>query len=161
MVPLCCEKCENRVKEQLLDLDGKPAMDSHVLGSVLLFFFSGVQYRLSTVAGNESSCHMTPNTLRSPNVWFSDFQVFGILDADVQRVTCDQWSQKVTVTSCIAAERLLKRIQKIKKRSTFWPQHQPGAAKASNGHQGQVQHNQKLPNQVTNDENAPQQLSDY
>ena len=79
----------------------------------------------------------------------------------MQRVTCDQWSQKVTVTSSIAAERLLKRIQKIKKRSTFWPQHQPGAAKASNGHQGQVQDNQKLANQVTNDENAPQQLLDY
>jgi hypothetical protein len=101
------------------------------------------------------------NTCTSSNVWFSDLVFLENVDADVQRVTCDQWSQKVTVTSCIAAERLLKRIQKIKKRSTFWPQHQPGAAKASNGHQGQVQHNQKLPNQVTNDENAPQQLSDY
>ncbi|KAG0600491.1 hypothetical protein M758_11G038500 [Ceratodon purpureus] len=95
MVPLCCEKCESRVKEQLLDLD------------------------------------------------------------DVQRVTCDQWSQKVTVTSSIAADRLLKRLQKIKKRSTFWPQQQFNGGKGSNGNQVQLQQNQKL-NQVTNDENAPQ-----
>ena len=46
------------------------------------------------------------------------------MPSDVQRVTCDQWKQKVTVTSAgIAPERLLKRLQKIKKRTTFWPTH--------------------------------------
>ncbi|KAG0564748.1 hypothetical protein KC19_8G136400 [Ceratodon purpureus] len=89
MVPLCCDKCEDTVKEQLLDLE------------------------------------------------------------DVQRVSCDQWKQKVTVTSAIAPERLLKRLQKIKKRTIFWPHQQSGAIKVFNGNQvkgnqAHHHHNQKV-----------------
>ncbi|KAG0608783.1 hypothetical protein M758_8G131900 [Ceratodon purpureus] len=40
---------------------------------------------------------------------------------DVERVACDQWTQQVTITSSIDPEKLLKRLQKFKKRSTFWP----------------------------------------
>ncbi|XP_024358899.1 uncharacterized protein [Physcomitrium patens] len=82
MMPLCCCKCEDRVREQLLDLD------------------------------------------------------------DVQRVACDQWNQKVTVTSGLAPEKLLMRLQKIKKRTTFWPQQSSDRAKVFNGNQ----QNQKLSN---------------
>lgn len=99
MVPLCCEKCENTIKEQLLDLE------------------------------------------------------------DVERVTCDQWKQKVTVTSSVPAEKLLKRLQKIKKRSTFWPQQEfNGAVKVMNTNQAQQMSFQKE-DEPTNDENStPQQL---
>ena len=57
----------------------------------------------------------------------------GFMGADVHRVTCDQWKQKVTVTSSIAPERLLKRLQKIKKRTTFWPHHKSGVVKVFDG----------------------------
>lgn len=104
MVPLCCGKCEDRVKEQLLDQD------------------------------------------------------------DVLRVTCDQWKQRVSVTSSIAPEKLLRRLQKIKKRSTFWPHHQSGAVKVFNGNhvkapRHQIQKTNDDDNQVGgNDENGSLQL---
>lgn len=85
--------------------------------------------------------------------------------ADVQRVSCDQWKQKVTVTSSIAAEKLLARLQKIKKRSTFWPQQVAGAVTVFNGNQvNQQQKNQTKSNlndnenQDINDENSSVQV---
>lgn len=96
MVPLCCGKCEDRVKEKLLDLD------------------------------------------------------------DVQGVTSDQWKQNVSVTSTVAPEKLLKRVQKIKKRTTFWLQQgQAGAVQVPNNNQRPNQ----AANQFVNDENAPHTLS--
>lgn len=78
--------------------------------------------------------------------------------ADVQRVSCNQWQQKVTVTSSIAAEKLLARLQKIKKRSTFWPQQQgaPNGPKINHQvmqqQQQQQQQNQKVTDENDNDE---------
>jgi copper chaperone CopZ len=99
MVPLCCEKCEDKVKNQLLDLD------------------------------------------------------------DVQRVTCDQWKQKVSVTSTIAPEKLLARLQKLKKRSTLWPQQVAGAVKVFNGNQVNQQAQQQQ-NNKSNNQNENQILTD-
>jgi len=99
MVPLCCQKCEDKVKDQLLDLD------------------------------------------------------------DVQRVACDQWKQKVTVTSTIAPEKLLARLQKLKKRSTFWPQQVAGAVKVFNGNQVNQQAQQQQ-NNKSNNHNESQILVD-
>ena len=59
--------------------------------------------------------------------------------ADVERVTCDQWNKSVTVTSTVAPERLLKRVQKIKKLSTFWPQQQQQSGNGQNGNLQQAQ----------------------
>lgn len=84
--------------------------------------------------------------------------------ADVLRVTCDQWKQRVSVTSSIAPEKLLRRLQKIKKRSTFWPHHQSGAVKVFNGNhvkapRHQIQKTNDDDNQVGgNDENGSLQL---
>jgi len=77
-------------------------------------------------------------------------------------VTCDQWKQKVTVTSTIAPEKLLARLQKLKKRSTLWPQQVAGAVKVFNGNQvkDQQAQQQQQNNKSHNNHNESQILVD-
>jgi copper chaperone CopZ len=66
-VPLCCGKCEEKVKEELENVEG------------------------------------------------------------VYKVVCDQHNQRVTVSSTLDPQRLLKRVKRIKKNSHFWSSyHVPG-----------------------------------
>lgn len=48
-------------------------------------------------------------------------------DAGVFEVTCDQHTQRVTVTSNADPLRLLKRVKRIKKKSEFWPRGAAGS----------------------------------
>lgn len=86
---------------------------------------SAVAYGMLVVAS--LSC-MLKNAEACVYFFFPFFLLMLVLllfaDADVESVTCDQWTKKVCVTSFIPPKKLLERLQKFKARSTFWS-HRP------------------------------------
>jgi hypothetical protein len=105
------------VKEELESMEGNE-LTSH----------DQIMYAMMWICnfhGNILSIHYSSPRYDACVMWLITAGV--MIDAGVFEVTCDQHTQRVTVTSNADPLRLLKRVKRIKKKSEFWPRGAAGS----------------------------------